>query len=302
MSQGHIHFIVNPAAGRPAPILYHINQACADLDGDWEITVTKEGRAREAADQALSAGARRVVVYGGDGTIADVAGALIQTDVPLGIVPGGTANVLSAELNIPRDLSRALSIAVDPDAPLKTFDVGRINKHIFLLRVGFGLEAEIMRGADRKSKNVFGWLAYAFSGFSALLATKETTYEFRVDGKDVRRQGLGLIVANSGNVGLPGMSLFSDIEVGDGRLDVILIRPADIRLLADAEEAGDPERVDLLGLFERWSGKDIHVSCNPPQSIQYDGELLKEESADITVVPGAIRVVAGSADDSDPSS
>lgn len=287
-----VHFIVNPASGRPAPVLYHINRACAQRKLDWEISVTKPGGTQDAARRAVDGGAERIIVYGGDGSIADVAGALIDTKVPLGIIPGGTANVLSAELGIPRDIPAALEIGLDEHAAIRRIDVGRINGKIFLLRVGFGLEAEIMRRADRESKNLFGWLAYAFSGLSALVNTRQTDYEFTVDGHDLRRQGLGLIVANSANVGMPGLSIVANVAIDDGELDVILIRAADIRqILARQEEGPAPESIEMLGLFERWSGKEIKIHCRPRQPIQYDGELLEDTAAELTVIPRALHLL-----------
>ena len=293
MNLKDVHFIVNPASGRPAPILHHINRACADAKVDWDISVTKEGRTAEAARRALDAGAGRIIVYGGDGTIADAASAVIGSEAVFGIIPGGTANVLSAELGIPRDIPQALSIALRQDPHIRRMDVGRINGHVFLLRVGFGLEAEIMHRADRQSKNAFGWLAYAVSGLSALLNTRETVYQFTVDGKDFRRNGMGLIVANSGNVGLPGLSFAADIDVADGQLDLILIRPADISQILEAQSASDAEKVELLGLFERWTGKDICITCDPPQAVQFDGEILDGHEVRIHLEAQALSVICG---------
>src|SRR5689334_18509397 len=88
-----IHVIVNPAAGKDTPILGTLNKTFADTGIDWDIFVTKgAGDAHRLAKEAASAGVDAVAVNGGDGTVMEVASGLMNTNVPLAILPGGTAN------------------------------------------------------------------------------------------------------------------------------------------------------------------------------------------------------------------
>ncbi len=96
MSFKRVHVIVNPASGRDQPILHVLNSVFHPANVDWDIYVTKAaGDARRLAAEAVQAGADAVAVYGGDGTVAEVAAGLLGSEMPLAILPGGTTNATS---------------------------------------------------------------------------------------------------------------------------------------------------------------------------------------------------------------
>src|SRR5579859_5577907 len=115
-----IHVIINPISGRPQPVLYTLNSVFRQAGVKWDVSVTHEsGDARRAACKAAAEGADVVAVYGGDGTVLEAATGLLETNTPLAILPGGTANVLSIELGIPYDLAAAARIACRADSPFR---------------------------------------------------------------------------------------------------------------------------------------------------------------------------------------
>ena len=160
-----IHVIVNPVSGQPQPIIQTLNSVFTKYDVDWDLSITKQSNVREITQKAMDRGAEVIAVYGGDGTISEVASVLKDTDVALGLLPGGTANVLSCELMVPRDLKRAAVLLCTEHQDIMECDMGQIQDKYFMLRVGVGFEAETMKGARRDSKTKLGWLAYVFSGF-----------------------------------------------------------------------------------------------------------------------------------------
>src|SRR5687768_13319795 len=129
--------VINPASGQDAPILGTMNAVFSAADVDWDVFVTKKaGDARRYAKAALTAGYDAVGVYGGDGTVGEVAGVMLGSQTPLAIFPGGTANVLSFELGIPSDTAEALALVFDEAASVRQIDVGQLGERHFLLRVG----------------------------------------------------------------------------------------------------------------------------------------------------------------------
>ncbi|MGH2353414.1 MAG: diacylglycerol/lipid kinase family protein, partial [Chloroflexota bacterium] len=109
-----IAVIINPAAGQDQPVLGTFNRVFQAAGVDWEVFVTKRGGdACRYAEAATRQDFDAVAVYGGDGTVAEVASGLIGGDVPMAIFPGGTANVMSSELGIPRDLAEACALIYD---------------------------------------------------------------------------------------------------------------------------------------------------------------------------------------------
>jgi diacylglycerol kinase (ATP) len=286
-----IHIIANPAAGQDKPILSTFNKVFHPAGIDWEVEVTKKaGDARRYAQEAVARGADVVGVYGGDGTVMEAASGLIGTDVPLAILPGGTANVMSVELGIPGDVAQACALVSSDQRELRQIDVGEVNDQYFLLRVGMGFEADLVQGADREKKNQLGNLAYILAGVQALTNAKMVRYRLTLDGKPMEAEGITCMVANSGNVGQPGLSLAPNISVSDGLLDVIVIRAGDIgsvlKVVASvitSNEIAEP--------LQHWQAREITVETDTPQTIQADGEIIGATPARIKVIPRAVRVI-----------
>lgn len=122
--------IVNPAAGQDRPILKAINSAMQSAGVDWNLVVTRQaGDGFRLARHAVAAGADTVAVYGGDGTITEVASGLGGSKVVMGILPGGTSNWIANSFGVPRDINQALSLIIEPghSVPLPTSRHGEPN-------------------------------------------------------------------------------------------------------------------------------------------------------------------------------
>ena len=112
-----VQVIINPAAGKKEPILNQINTAFAGSGIDWEAKIThKFGDATRLTKEAVANGVDLVAGYGGDGTQLEVANGLVGSAVPMAILPGGTANLMSVELGVPKDLAKAAEIAASEDS------------------------------------------------------------------------------------------------------------------------------------------------------------------------------------------
>ncbi len=145
-----IHIVINPASGQPQAILNQINDVFYPAGVEWSVSITlKSGDATRFARQAIADGADVVGAYGGDGTVMEVAQAVQGGDIPMAILPGGTANLMSVELGIPKDLTKAAQIMVDPDSVVRSVDMGQIGEQLFMLRVGMGFAGEKVKMADR---------------------------------------------------------------------------------------------------------------------------------------------------------
>lgn len=285
-----IHVVINPAAGNDRPILNVLNSVFLENAVEWDVSIThKAGDARRLARQAAQSGADVVAAYGGDGTVAEVAAGLLGTDVPLAILPGGTANVLSRELAIPLGLAEAARLACGVESKIDKIDLGRMGEDIFLLRVGVGFEASMVEQADRVLKENFGVLAYWWSALKNLRDPAIAHYQLCIDGETVECPGVACTIANSGNLGLPGLQLSATISVRDGLLDVIVVEEASLRSLtevlgqvfskqatsAPAQEESQMRYADQLrSSLRHWQAKEISLHVEPYQVIQHDGEVM----------------------------
>lgn len=290
-----VHVILNPAAGQDAPVLKLLNEALNASGVDWDIFITKQsGDAARFARQAVAARADRLVVYGGDGTVAEAASGLLDSTLPMAIIPGGTANVISIEAGIPGDLAEACALAVHPAPGTLTVDIAKAGEHFFLLRAGMGLEAAMVEGADRELKNRLGVFAYALAGLHALANPPTACYRLTLDGETVETEGVTCIVANSGATGLgPGFSLAPEIYVDDGLLDVLVLRKADLAGLVSAAASviGKSDAAQV----HHWQAREVTVEADPPQTVQADGEPAGETPLSIRLIPRAVRLVVPAA-------
>lgn len=287
-----IHIIINPASGKFEPTLSIINSAFKDTDIDWEISITKKAGDGLKLVKELADKVDITAVYGGDGTVTEVLGGIMETKTPLAILPGGTANVMAVELGIPGNLKEACELITKGPAALKKIDVARFEKRHFILRTGMGLEAEMVRGADRGVKNRFGRLAYVISGFRALKNTKLVEYEITVDGEERKIKGVDCIIANAGSVGFGELTMDSKIDVADGKLDVIVLKKLDLSLFKYAAKILSKQNPsDDRELVGHWQGKDIKIKSKPAQSVVCDGETLGKQDIHAKILPEAAEIL-----------
>lgn len=282
-----VRVIINPAAGQDRPILGVLNHAFHPHDIDWDIHLTKKaGDGTRFAAQAAKDGADVVAVHGGDGTVMEVANGLAGTGVPMAILPGGTANVMSVEMGIPIDLTQATNLIVTPH-DIRTIDLGKMGDQHFMLRIGIGFEAEMMKNADSDAKARWGNIAYAVSAFQSLQTTQVSTYELTLDGEEVTIDGVSCMIANSGNLGRQGLKMAGAIEVDDGLLDVVIVRNIDLPEIASllANALGGSESLP------HWQVREVRVRVNPPQTGICDGEIFEAVDVTATVVPQALKII-----------
>jgi YegS/Rv2252/BmrU family lipid kinase len=295
----NIRIIINPAAGIGESILPIINASMKEAGIKWEASITHQaGDAIQFAKAAVKEGIDALAVYGGDGTLREAISGLIGSEIPLVILPGGSANVMATELGIPSDLKEACTLLSHGSLETKTIDVGQFDKRYFIVGISLGFEADVVKGADRETKNKIGIFAYLLSAVAALKKTKRTVYHLKIDGQEHEVQGLTCIITNTGNLGFSNISFDKHIDVSDGLLDVIVVRKVNLSLFKlMVVTLLKRERPDNLELVEHWQGKDISVSSSPKQTVQCDGEILKKIPLHIKIIPGAIKVLVPKKED-----
>ena len=288
-----VHVIINPVSGQPQPILPTINSVFHPADVEWDVSVTlKSGDATRAAQKAAADGVDLIAAYGGDGTVMEVASALIGSDTPMAILPGGTANVVSVELGIPKDLAKACQVIVDEKSQLRAIDIGTAEGRNFLHRVGIGLAAEKVKGATREMKDRYGTLAYSIAWFKSAKNPPTAKYQLVLDEKAYEVEGFTCIVANSGSMGAPGFNMSKETSVSDGLLDVFVIHDSGFfSTLSAFAGSVTGRREPNPDTFHHWQAKNIRIETDPPLSTQGDGEVWGETPISISVIPHAVEVI-----------
>ncbi len=297
-----IHLIINPVSGQGVVPVEEIRSKFNVLGDRLTVHETKpDVSARTIAEEAVSKGADLVVAFGGDGTMLQVAEGLINTGVPLGVIPGGTANVFASELEIPNDKMKAIDLLINKETHIRKIDVGCVGEKHFLLRLGIGLEAAITVMTDREEKDKYGFWAYLWTALRVGSRMKQAHYHMVIDGKRKRVKGVTCVICNSGNLGLPRVKLLPDIDVSDGKLDVVVVREASLwtavsliyhavkGVFSKAKPHGDRP---CYSIFSR-QAKEVVVMPVSHQLAARDGEdVVSDFPLKITLKHNALLVLA----------
>jgi YegS/Rv2252/BmrU family lipid kinase len=284
--------IVNPASGSAADAdpLAALHPYFGD-DPETFHLVRPEDSLPDLARRASEAGIETVVAVGGDGTVAAVAQGLVGTETPLGIVPQGTANVLSKELGIPTDLEAACRLIAGPHAVARIDAIEVAGRHV-LTQVGVGLDALMIRDTDEGAKKRWGNVAYLATAATRLAGLAPRHFRLTIDGKTIRPRSSQIVLANAGTLGQPPFRWGPDIRPDDGRIDVCILRArsgwdhlraAWYTLRHRHEESGAIQYVPAL--------KEVEIAAERPLPVQGDGEIVGQTPLKARVVPGALRVI-----------
>lgn len=276
------------------------------------IETTAEETGTKQAREAVEAGADIVCCVGGDGTVRAVATALVGTDVPLGLLPAGTGNLLARNLDLPIDtLEEAMEAVVT--GRTRRIDVGLVrtsdsgaaelatgeqpadDEEVFLVMAGFGLDGEIMAGANENIKKAVGWPAYLLSaaktvtgrGFSV---TVETVDDQPGGSGRIRRHARTVVIGNCGML-QGGIELMPDAVLDDGLLDGVVLAPRGafgwLSVLADVatRHRRGHKRLD------RVRAPVIRLDAALPVEAEIDGDPIGERcSLAIRVLPESLAV------------
>ncbi len=296
-----VHIIVNPASGQAGLNLPALNKILKDLEIDWEMFVMRKGgEAYERAKQAIEAKVDAIVVYGGDGTVLEVASSMSGSDIPLIIIPGGTANVLSVELGIPADQTQAAMLLGGSPNAIQTLDMGVLvgakpdaganDSDLYFFHLGLGIEGTMHEKADREAKDRSGMFAYATAALQTLSNPTVAHYRMTLDGETVEADGINCMVTNFGSVGVQGITLSHAIDMSDGLLDIIVIQDANISSLLSAA-ANVVASGEMAQPLLQWQAREVTIAAEPKQPLVVDGELVEVDEIKVRIMPKFVRVV-----------
>ena len=261
------------------------------------IQTTAEDPGEGQARQALSQGVDLVCPLGGDGTVRSVAQALVHTSTPIGLLPGGTGNLLARNLELPvDDLDAALAVALSgTDRPI---DVGQVRfdltgeddraEQVFLVMAGFGFDAAMMADAPEKLKSKVGWLAYAVSGAKNLSGPRVKVRIKADDAPSYTRRVQTVLVGNCGKL-TGGLVLLPEAVLDDGWLDTVTLSPTGV--VGWATVAARLVRKAGHSNIDHLRCRTLRVASERPQEGQLDGDTVGQvQGMRVRVDPGALLV------------
>lgn len=282
--------IVNPGARRAARARAAAVRAFEKAGVRCDVVLTQAPG--HATTIARERGARYDLVFtlGGDGTAMEVITALADTGPPVGILPGGTGNLLVRALGMPLSVGRTVAALLKGREA--RIDLGRLRdgRH-FAIGLGVGLDEAMIAGTSPLMKKRIGVFAYVWSATKAGFRLRRFRVRLTVDGTLHERMASSVLIANVGSV-LGGLIRFGDgIVHDDGLLHACVYSPRNIwdaarlftRMLRGTVQH-DPDAFFV-------SGREFRLETDPPRRAQADGELLDMTPLEISVRPMAARIL-----------
>lgn len=271
--------------------------------GEVEVAWTAGPRdARRLAREGVRAGASRVVVAGGDGTVSEVVtgivGAGLERYVELALLPFGTGGDLARVLGVPRDLSRALDRIAE--GKVTRVDVGRARycghdgvevTSYFLNVASVGMGGLATAIVERSPKWLGGRIAFLLGTLRAIIAFRSQSVEIRLDGECLHDGPLSLAAAANGRFFGGGMRIAPRARPDDGVLDAVIVPGfPKLRLIRELPRLYRGTHLEVPGVLYR-RGHRLEATSSGEVLIELDGEPLGRLPASFELISGALRVV-----------
>jgi YegS/Rv2252/BmrU family lipid kinase len=282
--------LANPASRRGHRLRIAAKHAFRAAGVDvHEMLTERPGHARELCARYADR-FDAIFTLGGDGTAMEVVSALAGTGRRVGILPGGTGNLLARALGTPLVMRRAVRALLDGD--VKQVDLGVLGdgRH-FAFAAGVGIDAMMIEGTPQWLKRRIGVLAYVLAAGRAVLRHETINLRATVDGETIERKAASVMVTNFGAVLNDRLTLGPGIRQDDGKLDLCVFSPNSVwdalRILWRL--ARQDFRNDPCMLFR--SGTYFRIETDPPVPAQADGELLGKTPFEVRVQPLAATLL-----------
>ncbi|MBL4709557.1 MAG: YegS/Rv2252/BmrU family lipid kinase [Flavobacteriales bacterium] len=283
-----ILFVVNPISGiKGKEAAIQLLEKALAKNISYKIVYTERtGHATELTKNAAEEGYHAVIAVGGDGTVNEVAKALIHSEVALGVIPFGSGNGFARHLGIPLQVKAAIQCINKFN--IATIDTASLNKEPFIATAGMGFDAHIASQFANYGKR--GFLSYSQIALNEFLTYKSKKYSLKVDGIKIKKHAFLICFANVGQYGNNAW-IAPTAEASDGKLKVCILEPFPAHLAPDI----------LLKLFNKTLHKSKYyevieaerITIKRPNIYQIDGEAREKlnRRMKIKVVPHSLKVI-----------
>jgi diacylglycerol kinase (ATP) len=284
-------FIINPISGGkkkdqvPALIKKILDHT------QFEATIVYTERSMHGSELAKDAVGKfdYVIAVGGDGTINEIASAIVDTNVALGVVPFGSGNGLARFLGIPMDTAQ--SIETINGERVEAIDSAILNGQRFFNAAGMGFDAHIAEVFSHDKNR--GFWAYIRSSFREISSYKAETYQINIDGIEYMRDAFMLSIANSSQFG-NNAHVSPHASVQDGLLDICIIKQFPLWRFIEMGIRMFAKTADKSKYVEIIHGKNVTIKRSADGPVHLDGEpQMMGKEVNIRMVPASLRIITG---------
>jgi YegS/Rv2252/BmrU family lipid kinase len=281
-------------------LLFIINAAAGKQKTDWEATIrtyfenkpfsinlftlSNPCTQQQVQEQIANHKPDRIIAVGGDGTLKLVAECVLKSDLPVGVLPAGSANGMAKELGIPMDPEKALDIITQ--GAVKKIDLIRINNELCIHLSDIGFNAFVVKTFESFDKR--GMWNYVKAAFKVLWRHYHMQVSMAGDQQTIQRSAAMVVIANATKYGT-GAVINPDGKLDDGLFEIIVIRKisfSEIFKMMITHRDFDRSKTELF------TAASVQVHSKHRVHFQVDGEYLgKINAIQADILPGALEVV-----------
>ncbi|MBV3413580.1 diacylglycerol kinase family lipid kinase [Prevotella copri] len=285
-----IVFIMNPISGTASKAsIPNLIDSILDKDRfEYEIRTTERaGHASEIASEAKEAHVDIVVAVGGDGTVNEVARAIVHSDTALGILPCGSGNGLARHLMLPMNLKK--SIEIINQCEIHDLDYGVINGYPFFCTCGMGFDAFVSMKFAESGKR--GPISYAENILREGLKYQPETYTLEDETGTKQYKAFLISCANASQYG-NNAYIAPQASMSDGLMDVVIMEPFDVLEAPQVSFDMFNKTLDKHSKIKSFRCKKLHITRTKPGVIHYDGDpVMTGADIDVHLEEKGIKII-----------
>ncbi|WP_337438114.1 diacylglycerol/lipid kinase family protein [Prevotella sp.] len=283
-------FVINLISGTSdkAAIPGLIDQYLDKTKFEYEIAITQyAGHASEIATKAKDDGVDVVVAVGGDGTVNEVARAIVHSNTALGIIPCGSGNGLARHLLLPLNVRKAIDVINRSE--VRQLDYGIINDYPFFCTCGMGFDAFVSMKFAEAGKR--GPITYVENVLREGLKYKPETYTIEDDNGTLQYKAFLISCANASQYG-NNAYIAPQASMSDGLMDVIIMEPFDVFEAPQISIEMFSKTLDKNSKIKTFRTRHLHIHRDKPGVIHYDGDpVMTGADIDIELKPKGINII-----------
>lgn len=251
-----------------------------------DIEILETNGPGDATRFAKNSKSKIIIAIGGDGTVNEVINGMIGKKALLGIIRGGTSNMLANAYDIPSDISKAIKLIKFKRR--KKIDVGKINGRYFIIAAGIGIDAEMYNNVEPDIKKFFGEVAYPISLLKTIFKYEPKELEIQINNH--KKKGYYILFCNIGKL-TKLFKILPEAKEDDGYLDVLVFTKKDIvaqfKYLYGIVAQQRKQFKDII----HFKAKKIRVKSTDPVLIHADAELIGKTPVTVEIEEGALEII-----------
>ncbi|MFC1521231.1 diacylglycerol/lipid kinase family protein [Elusimicrobiota bacterium] len=287
------YFIINPISGNPsAPDIYTdaINKVFGEAKAPYEIFITNHaGEGREIASKYAGSDAA-IIAVGGDGTINEVAGEMVNAKAVFGVIPKGSGNGIARELGMPLNALEACKTLLE--SPATNIDVGSINGHYFFNIAGIGLDAKVGIEFNKRRKRGRGRIHYFYITLGEFLRLSPPDIEIETGTEKIRTSPMLVSIANSKQYGSNAI-VAPTAKMNDGIMSIVIFQKMSIPQFLFYVPFLFMGAITKCPHVKEITASKCTIRLPKPLPYHTDGECYTDNATlEFKVLPKALRVLS----------